>query len=131
MAVVDNDPRSAARLVVDSVDHFSKLLRSEMAVARAEFGEKVSEAVTGAAAFAIAGLLLIPVMVVAMLALAAWLVEIGLRPSLAHGAAALAGLVIVGAIALFGKSKFGPSTFAMDHTQAELKQDAKALKRVM
>lgn len=128
---MDSDPRSAVRIGADALDHFTKLLRSEMAVARAELGEKVAEATTGAASLILAGILLIPVMVVAMLALAAWLSELGLRSSLAHGAAALAGLVIVGAIALFGKAKLGPSTFSMDRTRDEMNRDAEAAKKAL
>lgn len=128
---MDTDPRSSARLAVDAADHLSKLLRSEMAVARAEFGEKVGEAVTGAASFIVAGILLIPVAVIAMLALAAWLIELGLRPSLAHGAAAFGGLLIIGAIALFGKVKLAPSNLAMDHTRAGLRRDVEAAKEAL
>jgi hypothetical protein len=36
---MDTDPRSLARLLGDALDQFAKLLRSEIAVARAEVGE--------------------------------------------------------------------------------------------
>jgi hypothetical protein len=127
--VTDRDPRTAARLAVDAVDHFSKLLRSEVAVARAEFVQKLGEAVTGAASLVVAGVLLIPVIVVALFALAALLMELGLRASVAYGAAALGGLLLAGALALFGKSKLSPSNLALSHTAAELARDADAAKR--
>lgn len=124
--MTDTDPRSAPRLAVDAIDHFSKLLRSEVAVARAEFFQKMGEAVTGAASLAVAGILLVPVVVVALIALAALLIEFGLRAPAAYGLAALGGLLLVGALALFGKSKLSPANLAMNHTAKELAQDADA-----
>ena len=128
---MDSDPRSAVRIGTDALDHFTKLLRSEMAVARAEFGEKVSEAIAGSAFLVVAGLLLIPVVVVALLALAAWLTELGLRGSLAHGAAALAGLVLVAGLALIGKGKLSPPHLTPTHTLSEMKKDSEAASRVV
>ena len=77
--MMEQDRRSVPRLAVDALNHVGLLLRSEMAVARAEFAEKVSQAVTGAAFLVVAGLLLIPVAVVLLMALAAWFAELGLR----------------------------------------------------
>lgn len=129
--MIDTDPRSVGRLATDAVDHFSKLLRAEMAVARAEFSEKLGEAVTGAGMLVVAGLLLLPVVTLLLFAFAAWLIEVGLRASLAYGAAAMLGLVVVGVLALFGKSKVSPSNLAPKHTQAELARDADAAARAI
>ena len=63
--------------------------------------------------------------------LAAWLVELGLSPSLAHGAASLAGLVLVGGLALFGKTKLSPANLALSRTAAEFKRDTEAAKRAL
>jgi hypothetical protein len=63
--------------------------------------------------------------------LAAGFVELGLRPWIAHGAASLTGLVLVGALALFAKTKLSPSNFALRHTAEEIKRDADAAKRAL
>ena len=124
-------PRSVPRLAVDALNHVAGLLQSEMAVARAEFAEKVSQAVTGAAFLVVAGLLLIPVVVVLLMALAAWFAELGLRPSLAHACAGLAGLLIVGVLAFAGKSKVSPANLAPTHVLDQVTRDVDAIKRVI
>lgn len=127
---MDSDPRSAGRLALDALTHVSQLVQSEVAVARAESSEKISEAIAGATMLVVAGLLLIPVMVVLLIAIGAWLIELGLRPSLAYGAAAFAGFVLVGGLALFGKSKLSPSNLRPNHTLFEIARTVRAAKRV-
>ena len=129
--MMQQDRRSVPRLAVDALNHVGLLLRSEMAVARAEFSEKVSQAVTGAVFLVVAGLLLIPVAVVLLMALAAWFVELGLRPSLAHACAGLVGLLIVGILALAGKSKVSPANLAPTHVLDQVTSDVDAIKRVI
>src|SRR5690242_8740015 len=90
------DPRSFLQLLGDASDQFAKLLRSEMAVVRAEMAEKVVEAATGVAALIVALVVLLPALVLLLMALASWLVELGLRASLAQLIAALAGFVLCG-----------------------------------
>ena len=129
--MMEQDRRSVPRLAVDALNHVGLLLRSEMAVARAELAEKVSQAVTGAAFLVVAGLLLIPVAVVLLMALAAWFAELGLRPSLAHACAGLAGLLIVGVLAFAGKSKISPANLAPKHVLDEVTRDVDAVRRVI
>ena len=126
-----DDTRTIGRLAVDTVDHVSKLLRSEMAVARAEFAEKVSEAIAGAAFIVIAGLLLIPVVVLLLMGLAAWLIELGLRPSMANCCAGVAGLVLAGVLALAGKSKLSAENLSPKHTLDEVARDKDAANRAL
>ena len=129
--MMEQDRRSVPRLAVDALNHFGLLLRSEMAVARTEFAEKVSQAVTGAAFLVVAGLLLIPVAVVLLMALSAWFAELGLRPSLAHACAGLLGLLIVGVLALAGKSRVSPANLAPTHVLDQVTRDVDAIKRVI
>jgi uncharacterized membrane protein YqjE len=129
--MMQQDRRSVPRLAVDTLNHLSGLLQSEFAVARAEFAEKVSQAVTGAALMVVAVVLLIPVAVVLLMAFAAWLAELGLRPSLAHACAGVAGLVVVGVLALAGKSKIKPANLAPKHTLHQLARDADAARRAL
>ena len=123
--------RSVPRLALGALNHVIGLLRSEVAVARAELAEKAGQAATGATLLVVAGLLAIPVAVVLLLALAVWFAELGLRPSLAHACAGLVGLVVVGALALAGKSKVSPTNLAPRRTLDELSRDVEATRRVL
>jgi hypothetical protein len=126
----DGDPRSLPQLFRDAVRGATNLVRSEIAVARNEVGEKAVQAATGAGLLVAGGVLIIPAGVLLLLAFASWLTEIGIRPSLAQGAAGLLGLVIAGAVAFAGKSKVAPSNLALLRTRDELRRDARAAKSV-
>jgi uncharacterized membrane protein YqjE len=123
---MNTDPRSLPRLLGDTVDHFTNLIRSEVEVARAELAEKVKQAVSGVVMLVVAGLLIIPIAAVLLLALTAWLVELGLRPSLAHLSAGLLGLIVVGTLGSVGKSKVSPANLAPKRTLGEIKRNASA-----
>ncbi len=130
MTDTTHDPRSFIQLLADATDHFSKLLRSEIKVVRAELTEKVTEVATGLAALLLAAVLLVPTLVLLLLALASWFIELGLRASLAHLAAAGAGLIVSGALALFGKSRLSGDALKPQRTAAEIEHDTDALRRV-
>lgn len=128
---MQRERRSVPRLALDALNHVIGLTRSEMAVARAELAEKASQAATGAALLVVAALLLIPVAVLLLTALAVWFAELGLRPSLAHACAGVIGLVVVGGLALVGKSKVSPANLAPRRTFDELSRNVDATKRVL
>ena len=127
---MDNDPRSFPRLLANAVDEFVQLLLSEIAVARAELTEKLSQATSGAIMLVVALVLLIPVSVILLLALASWFSELGLRASLAQLCAGLAGFAVVGLLALLGKSKLAPAKLSPKHTLREMKRNADAARGV-
>jgi len=129
--MMDSDPRSLPRLLGDALDQFAKLLRSEIQVARAELAEKVAQAASGAGLLVAAGILLIPVAVLLLLALASWFIDLGLRPWLAQLCAGGAGLIVVALLALIGKSRVAPGNLALTHTADELSRDAEAAKRAL
>lgn len=128
---MDNYPRSLVRLLADSVDQFAKLLRSEIQVVRAELAEKVAQAASGAGLLAVAGILLIPVAVLLLLALASGLTELGLRPWLSQLCAGGVGLIAVAILALLRKSKVTLGNLALARTTEELSRDADAVKRTL
>jgi len=130
MADMTSDPRSFVRLLADAADQFSRLLRSEIKVVRAELAEKVTEAATGVGALVLAAVLLLPTLVLLLLALASWFIELGLRASLAYLAAAGAGLIVSGALALFGKSRLSADNLKPRQSAREIAHDKDALKRV-
>ena len=66
-----------------------------------------------------------------LLALASWLSELGLHPSLAQLCAGFAGLVVVGVLALLGKSRVSPRNLSPTRTLDELARNADATKRAL
>lgn len=130
MTDITSDPRSFVRLLADAADQFSRLLRSEIKVVRAELAEKVGEMASGLGALLLAAVLLVPTLVLLLMALASWFIELGLRASLAQLAAAGVGLVVCGVLALFGKSRLSADTLKPRRTTREIEHDTDALKRI-
>ena len=125
------DQRSFVRLLADAPDQFSRLMRSEIKVVRAEMAEKAGEAAIGIGALVVGLILLVPVLVLLLVALASWLMELGLRASLAHLAAAGAGLVLSLALFLLAKSRLSPEHLKPRRSAREIERDADALKRAV
>jgi hypothetical protein len=122
------DERGISDLVADAVNQFSKLIRNEMAIARAELSEKATEAGIGAGLVLGGALLLIPAIVLLLIALAAWLIELGLSASVSHLIAGVIGLLISGVLAWMGKTKLSPDRLRPKHTIREVERDLAAVK---
>jgi hypothetical protein len=125
-----SDQRTITGLVSDAVNQFSKLVRNEVAIARAEMAAKASQAATGAGLLLGGALLLIPPMVLVLMALAAWLVELGLRSSLSHLIAGAVGLAISVILAWVGMTKLKPEHLKPKRTINELQRDVAAAKEL-
>lgn len=123
-----SDQRTVSELFSDAVDQFTKLIRNEMAIARAELSAKASEAVTGLGLMLGGALLLIPALVLLLMALAAWLTELGLYSSVSHLIAGVVGLLISGLLAYLGKSRLSPEHLKPKRTIRELERDVAAVK---
>ena len=122
------DQRPISELVSDAVNQFTKLIRNEMAIARAELTAKATEAALGAGLLVGGALLLIPAMVLLLMALAALLSELGLSNSVANLIAGVVGLLVSGALAYFGKSKLSPDHLRPKRTMREIERDVAAVK---
>lgn len=122
------DQRTVAELVGDAIDQFSKLIGNEVAIARAEIAAKATQAAMGAGFLAGAALLLIPALVLLLMALAAWLSELGLNDSLSNLIAGVVALVISGVLAYVGKNRLSPENLTPQRTINELQRDVAAVK---
>jgi hypothetical protein len=122
------DERGISELVRDAVNQFTKLLRNEMAIAREELSQKATEAAAGAGLLLGGALLLIPTIVLLLIALAAWLTELGLRASLSYLIAGVIGLIISGVLGSIGKTKLTPEHLKPKHTIREVERDLAAVK---
>ncbi len=125
-----SDQRTITGLVSDAVNQFSKLIRNEVAIARAELAAKASEAATGVGLLVGGALLLIPPMVLLLMALAAWLVELGLRASLSNLIAGALGFVVSAVLAWVGMTKLNPEHLKPKRTINELERDVAAVKEL-
>ena len=125
-----HDQRTVADLVGDVVNQFTKLLRNEMAIARAELANKATKVASGAGFLIGGALLLIPAMVLLLMALAAWLGELGLSSSLSNLIAGVVGLLISGALAYIGKTKLGLDHLKPKRTMRQIERDIAAVKDI-
>jgi hypothetical protein len=120
------DSRSVSELVGDALSQFSKLVRNELQLARAEISMKVGQMTTAIGLLAGAAIFLIPTLVLLLMSLAAWLVESGIRPSLAHLLAGLFGVIVVAVLAGIGLKRLKTNSLVPKRTLGQLQQDAVA-----
>jgi Putative Actinobacterial Holin-X, holin superfamily III len=125
-----NEERTITELVSDAANQFSKLIRNEVAIARAELAANASEAATGVGLLMGGALLLMPPLVLLLMALAAWLVELGLRASLSNLIAGALGLVVSAVLAWVGMTKLKPEHLKPKRTLNELERDVAAVKEL-
>src|SRR4029078_1626981 len=105
---LSDDLYTIPRLFGDAVEQLGKLVQNEAKLARAEISQKITQAGIGAAYVIGAAILCIPVLVVLLIALALWLIQLGLSPIAAHLASAAGGAAISGILALIGSSYLKP-----------------------
>ena len=122
------DQRSVPELMADALNQFSKLISNEMQLAKAEMSAKVTQAIMGAAFLAIAGIMTIPVLVLALMAFAAWLVTLGWSAPASYLAAAAVGAVISAILTAIGLNRM--KNLSPDRTINQLQRDARAVKEV-
>jgi uncharacterized membrane protein YqjE len=101
-------------------------MRNELQLARAEMSMKVGQAMTAIGLLAGAAILSIPTLVLLLMSLAAWLVEIGVRPSVAHLIAGVVGLLVVAILAGIGWNRLKTNSLVPRRTLDQLQQDATA-----
>ena len=124
----NHDPRQAPSLLVDAMRSFSKLMRTELHLAKAEVSQNISRAGVGIAFIAVAALLAIIALNVLVGALVAYLAA----TSLSAGTAALlvggAILVVAVILVLVGKSRLTGSALEPTRTMHNLQRDAATVK---
>jgi uncharacterized membrane protein YqjE len=121
-----NDTRPVSELFADALSQFSKLIRSELQLARAEISLKVGQTMMAVALLAGAAIFLIATLVLLLMALAVWLIEIGMRPSVSHLIAGGAGLLLVAILGGMGVNRLKTTSLVPNRTLDQLHQDAAA-----
>jgi len=130
MTQIGEDVRSISRLFGDALENLSKLLRTEIQLARAEISEKASKAAVGAGMLVGALFLLTPALVLFLIALAIWLTHLGLSPVTAHFLAGCVALIASAALAFIGAARLKPSALTPQVTIREVNKDIAAAKEM-
>jgi len=120
------DSRPVSELFADALNQFSKLVRNEIQLARAEISLKASQLLTAMGLLVASAIFVIPSLVLLLMALAAWLVEVGMTPSIAHLVAGVAGLLITAVLGGIGLSRLRAGSLVPTRTLDQLQQDAAA-----
>ena len=120
-----NDSRSVSELFGDALSQLSKLMRNELQLARTEISMKLGQT-TAIGLLAGAAIFLIPTVVLLLMSLAAWVVETGMRPAVAHLLAGLAGLIVVAILGGLGLNRLKTNSLVPKRTLDQLQQDAAA-----
>jgi uncharacterized membrane protein YqjE len=123
-----NDSRSVSELFGDALSQFSKLVRNELQLARAEISMKIGQTTTAIGLLAGAAVFLIPALVLLLMSLATWLVEIGIRSSLAHLIAGLVGLSVVALLGAIGSNRLKTNSLVPQRTLDQFQQDTAAVR---
>ena len=122
------DRKTVSSLVSDALQQFSRLMRSEVALARAEVSEKAKQAMRGGAMLGAAAALALPSLFVLMLALAALMIELGLAASLSCLITAVIGFAIAAVLARMGMNRLKADMLVPNRTINQLYRDAATLK---
>ena len=97
--------RTIGQLVADASNDLSSILRSEVALAKAELQADVKAAATGAGMFVGAAVLAFLALILILIAAAFGLVALGVAPWLAFLIVAIVLLIITGVLGLLGRSQ--------------------------
>ena len=125
------DGRPVSELISDGLRQLSQLLRNEMALARAEVSENVKNAIRGSIMLVVAGVVALPALFILMMALAAFLAEMGLAASLAYLITAVIGFVIAGILAMVGMNRLKAERLVPNRTINQLHRDVTTMKAHM
>lgn len=122
------EAKPVSELIADALSQFSRLMRNEVALARAEVTDKARQVARGGALLGVAAFVALPALGVLMLALAAFLHELGLAWSLSYLITAVVGFVIAGILAMLGMNRLRAQSLAPNRTINQLHRDAATVK---
>lgn len=127
---LSDDLHAIPKLFGDAVEQLGKLVQNEADLARTEMSQKITQAGIGIGYIAGAAILCVPVLVVLLLALALWLIELGLSPPLAHLAAAGCGAVVCAILAVMGAQYLKPDNLKPKVTIQQVERDVATAKEL-
>jgi membrane protein implicated in regulation of membrane protease activity len=127
MAIMD-DLRTVPELISHALSQVSRLIHDEIQLAKAEISNNLTQAAVGVGMLAGGAVTMIAVLVLWLLAMAAWFVQLGLSPPIAYLLAGVAGAVIAGVLAWLGMNRLKPENLTPRRTIEQLQRDAAVVK---
>jgi CBS domain containing-hemolysin-like protein len=124
--MLSTDSKSITALFGDVVDQLGHLVATEVRLAQAELSKRIEEAGKGVAFVVIAGVLIIPAVVMVLLALAAWLSQVGIAAPLSYLMSALVGFALSAAFLVTGLGRLNPKRLKLKNTIQQINQDVAA-----
>ena len=121
--MLTKDDKSIPTLFADVVDHLGHLVRTEVRLAQAELSQKIQEAGRGVAYLVVSAVLMIPVIVMLLDALALWLSQQGLALPLAYLVSGLVGAVLSIIFASIGLGRLKLKRLKPEETIEQISQD--------
>jgi Na+/melibiose symporter-like transporter len=122
------ETKPVSELISDGLAQFSRLVRNEVALARAEMTDKAKQVARGGAMLGIAAFVALPALFILMMALAAGLHELQLAWSLSYLITAVVGFVIAAVLAMLGLNGLKAEALLPSRTINQLHRDAAAMK---
>lgn len=121
-------PADAPGLVSDFIQQASRLLRSELALAKKEIGQKASRATAGIVMVLIGLFLVLVALNVLAAAAVAAIVAAGLPVSVASLIVAAVALTLAVVLFLVGKARLNPKNLTPDRSIKNVRRDIEAIK---
>lgn len=122
--------RSLPDIVIDLFHQLTGLLGNEAQLARAEMSEKLDKLIGAGVILGVGALLLLPGLVLLLAAVAAFLVDAGMRPGVAALIAGGGALLIGGILMMVGLNRLKSVRLVPNKTLRQIQQDAAVLKEV-
>lgn len=123
-----SDFKTISTLMGDALSQFSKLFQNEIDLAKAELGEKAEQAGIAAGLLVGAAALVIPAIIMALMALAAALVNGGWSEPVAYLISAAVAAALAGLFIAIGMRKLKPENLTPHETMRQLERDKAAVK---
>ena len=122
------DRKPVSELISEALQQLSKLMRNELALAKAEVSFNARQAVRGSAMLGVAAVVALPSRFILLMALAAFLAEMGLPASLSYLVTAVIGFIAAGILAKVGMNRLKADLLVPNRTINQLQRDAATVK---
>lgn len=123
------ETKPVSELISDGLAQFSRLVRNEVALARAEVTDKARQVARGGAMLGVAAFVALPALFILMMALAAGLHESGLAWWLSYLVTAVVGFVAAAILGMVGMNRLKAEALVPNRTINQLHRDAATMKQ--
>ena len=130
MSDLTHDARSISRLLGEAFEQLSRLVQTEIRLAKAELADKAAKAGIGVGLVFGGLLLMVPALVLFLITLALFMINLGLSPVIAHLLAGAIGAGASAALLVSGLARLKPSGLTPDTTLRQIQKDIAAAKEV-